>query len=174
MVGSKHHLGCPSRQNMVKAAILMERRGFTCKEWSVMARLCDSSAAIRGYILSFADECLNAFDGTIPHRGHRNCEIALIAAFNVYEKTQREIGRVSAGYIDSLLEPPEPWTQEQEEMAWEIYQANHPDNYRVSAKLSEVLEQEAAAIYREPYTSPAGCVVIPFGAAKSTRRVVQR
>lgn len=139
-----------------------------------MARLCDSSPAIRKYILSFADECLNAFEGTIPHRGHRNCEIALIAAFNTYEKARKEIGRVPSRYIDSLLEPPEPWAPEQEEMARAAYRENHPDTHRVSAKLKETLEQEAATIYGEPYTSPAGCVVIPFGAAKSARRVVQQ
>lgn len=163
MVGRKYFTGCPSRQEMVKAAIFMERRGFTFSEWAVVWRLCDSSPAIRGYILSFAAECLDVFEGQIPHRGHRNCEIALIAAFNAYKKARKEIGQVPDGYIDSLLEPPEPWTSEQKEMALQLFRECHPDNVGVTATLLEALEQEAAMIYEKPYTTKSGCTLIPFG-----------
>lgn len=171
---SRYYTGCPSRQVMVKAAIFMERRGFTFSEWTIIWRLCDSSAAIRGYILGFAAECLDAFEGQIPHRGHHNYDIALIAAHHIFIKAIKDMGRVSHEYIDALLEPPEPWTPAQEEKAQQLFREYHPNNVKVTKTLKESLEQEAAAIYGEQYTSPDGCVIIPFKAAENARRVSHR
>lgn len=163
MVGQKHRSGCPSRQEMVRAAIFMERRGFTNSEYSVVARLCDSDIAIRKYILIFAAECLDAFEGLVPHRGIFSHETALIAAFNVYKRARKEIGQKSEEYIDSLLQPPTPWTPEQKEEAWQLYSKRYPDCGKVTSTLLEALEQETAMVYQEPYTTKSGCTIIPFG-----------
>lgn len=152
----------PDRYMMIKAAILMERSGFNFNEWTIMARLCDSAYPIRQYILSFAEECLEAFEGLAPTRAHYAYEIAAIAANNVYKKAIAEMPRFSGERIARLMEPPAPWTQEEAARHRAEYYKRHPDSYRVTARLKETLKQEAAAVYHERYKTPTGCTIIPF------------
>jgi len=156
--------GHPDRYDMVKAGIYMERRGFDWDEWPIVARLCDSEFQIRQYILAFAKECLDAWEGLVPSRGITCHDFAAIAANNVYKKALDEMWDPSQEHINKLFEPPVPRTKEQAEEKCRAYQERHRP-CRVTAKLKEALEQEAAAVYHEPYTTPSGCVIIPFGTA---------
>lgn len=175
MSKSKRHgplPGCPSRQDMISASVFMEQRGFTYREWSIMASLCDSDVEIRQYILAFAKECLDAWNGLAPSRGRFSYEIAAIAASNAYANARKEMRNYPKEYIGKLMEPPVPWSKEQTEEKMEAYFKNHPRRWRMTANLHDALELEAAAIYCEPYTTPSGCVIIPFKAAETVGKVV--
>ena len=156
MSESKRHgplRGCPSRQDMISAAILMEQKGFRWDEWSTMVKLCDSDLQIRQYILSFAKDCLDMWEGLVPNKGHFDHEIAFIAAYHINKKILKEMAHYSDEQLHALLDPPDPWTEEQTEKKWRAYLERHPYRRRVTTKLLEKLEQEAAAIYHEPYTT---------------------
>lgn len=175
MSESKRHgplPGCPSRHDMVQAAIFMERRGFDWNEWPVVARLCDSDLQIRHYILAFAKECLDAWEGLAPSRGRFSYEIAAIAASNAYVNAYKELQNSPKEYVSNLMEPPAPWTEQEQEAYWMAYQQRHPHRCRITSKLKEVLEQETAAVYCEPHTTPSGCVIIPFKAADMAGKAV--
>lgn len=177
MSESKRHgplPGCPSRKDMISAPIFMERRGFTYGEWVIMVSLCDSDVEIRQYILAFAKEFLDAWNGLAPSRGHFSYEIAAIAASNAYANARQEMRNYPKEYISKLMEPPTPWSEEQTEENMEAYFKSHPHRWRMTAKLHKALEQEAAAIYCEPYTTSSGCVIIPFKAADMAGKAVQR
>lgn len=177
MSKSKRHgplPGCPSRQDMISASVFMEHRGFTYGEWSIMVSLCDSDVEIRRYILAFAKECLDAWNGLAPSRGRFSYEIAAIAASNAYANACKEMRNYPKEYIGKLMEPPAPWSEEQTEEKWKAYYKEHPHRWRMTAKLHEALEQEVAAIYCEPYTTSSGCVIIPFKAADMAGKAVQR
>lgn len=162
--------GRPSRHDMVRAAIYMERSGFTWAEWAVVARLCDSSVAIRSYILGYVKDALDMWDGLKPHRGSFSYEIALIAAFHAYDIARKKCGPDAR--IRELIEQPEPWTEEQYTAAWEKYCQATPDRMqhtRVTASLKETLERETYILYGEPYSVASGCTVIPFPVKEGAR-----
>ncbi len=162
--------GSPSRQDMVRAAIYMERRGFTWGEWAIVARLCDSSVAIRSYILGYVKDALDMWDGLKPHRGSFSYEIALIAAFHAYDSARKKCGPDAR--IRGLTEQPEPWTEDQYTAAWEKYCQAAPDRIRyarVTASLKETLEREACILYGEPYSVASGCTIIPFPVKEGAR-----
>lgn len=156
----KADYGRPDRTMMVRAAIYMERRRFSYYEWSIIARLCDSSAAIRDHILPYVKEALDMWDGLVPSQGHAADEIALIAAYHAYHKAKVSIGRKDR--ISSLLLPPPDWDDETRRKAEADYCERHPFSSRVTAKLKEALDREACEVYGEPYTTASGCQIIPI------------
>lgn len=156
----KADYGRPDRTMMVRAAIYMERRLFSYEEWSIVARLCDSSAAIRNHILPYVKDALDMWDGLVPAQGHTADEIALIAAYHAYHKAGVSIGRKDR--INSLLLPPPDWDDEAKRKAQAAYYDRGPGLGRVTAKLKEALDRETCEVYGEPYTTASGCQIIPI------------
>lgn len=158
--------GYPDRQCMIRAAIYMEHRRYTYEEWRTVARLCDASSAIRGYILAYVKDALDMWDGLEPTNGSRNYEIALIAAAHAYAAARQECG--SAERAKVLLQPPETWSKQKYAEAQANYcQRTHVvSDTRVTKKLRESLEQETGEFYMEAYKTASGCNIIPFPAAR--------
>ena len=156
----------PDRQSMIRAAIYMEHRRYTYDEWRTVARLCDAGSAIRSYILAYVKEALDMWDGLEPTKGSRNYEIALIAAVHAYEVAGQECG--STERVKALLQPPEPWTEQQYVEARANYRQRSPiaSDTRVTKKLRERLEREASEFYKEPYKTASGCSIVPFPTAR--------
>lgn len=99
-----------------------------------MVSLCDSDVEIRRYILAFAKECLDAWNGLAPSRGRFSYEIAAIAASNAYANARKEMRNYPEEYISKLMEPPAPWSKEQTEEEWKAYYKEHPHRWRMTAK----------------------------------------
>lgn len=157
--------GCPSRHEMVRAAIYMEKRGFDWNEWNIVSRLCGSSKAIRKYILAYIKDALDMWDGLEPTVGSNNCEIAYIAAFHSFCATRKEV--YSEQRADALARSkPEPWSKARYEVAWEDYIKRTEQNVKVTTALKESLEHETYEFYSEPYTSTSGCSIVPFPLAR--------
>lgn len=153
----------PGREDMVRAAIYMERRGFSWEERDIMLRLCDSSKAIRRYILDYVQDMLDMWDGLKPSKGRFSDEIAYIAAVHAYMTTKNEMRHYSKERLLALLDEPAAWNEKEKEKARKAYQKKHPDNVRVTTKLKEALERETATVYHEPYTTESECTSIMFG-----------
>ena len=157
--------GCPSRHEMVRAAIYMEHRGFDWKEWNTISRLCGSSKAIRQYILAYVKDALDMWDGLVPTRGSNSHEIAYIAAFHSFCTTRKEIH--SEQRADALARmKPESWSKARYEVAWEDYIKRTEQNVKVTTALKESLEHETCEFYNEPYASTSSCSIVPFPAAR--------
>lgn len=152
----------PSRKDMVRAAIYMERRGFDWEEWRIVARLCDSGKGIRHYILDYVRDMLDMWDGLKPSKGMFSSEFAYIAAFHALQAVGKEMRHYPKERIQALLETPAPWTDNEKEQAKKAFYKEHPENCRVTAKMKAVLERETAAVYHEPYITESGCTIIPF------------
>lgn len=101
--------------------------------------------------------------GLVPCKASVCHEVAMIAAKHVMKMAFNQAGHISEQRFKELQEPPAPWTKEQKDQALMRYRQHHPDDVRLTAKLKESLKREAAVIYHEPYTTPSGCTIIPFG-----------
>ena len=165
----KNSGGFPDRHIMVSVAVDMERHGFTWKEFETISRLCESSAAIRGYAISFMADLLDMWDGLVPHRGSFSYELAFIAASRLCEKCYRSLGRER---MRMLMGDPEEWSEEEYQAARERYVAFHPDSrraWRMTKKLRTSLEADAHNRYGEECGDCVGSNVIPFSAIRSRR-----
>lgn len=160
--------GRPTRHEMVRAAILMEQSGFDWNEWATMDKICKSSKSIRDYILSYAKDVIDMFEGLEPTKGRFSYEIAFIAASHAQKSAYKQMGSVPKERITALLEPPAPWTDEEYEKAWKAYCQRHPGTPKITAKLKEALERETHIVRNEPYTTSEGCKIIPIFAGGKT------
>lgn len=162
----ERHPGYPDRYCMIRSALYMERRRYTYDEWCTLSRLCDTDPAIRKYLLAYLKEALNLWDGLEPSRGSQSHEIALIAAAHAYEAAGKECG--SSERIKALLQPPEPWSEQQYADAQASYCKRSPlaADVRVTKKLLQSLERESSRIFKKPSTTTSGCNIILFPASR--------
>lgn len=178
---------CPDRHMMVRAAIHMERSGYTFDEWRTIDRLCDSCVDVRSIVLNHAKDVLDMFDGLKPCCGATSIqELAMVAAyravFAAFDKIkaspcgQERINRLMDRLMDETRTRTISNTQTDKQPAerWKARTVReHPDrtrNTRVTAALKASLERETCAVYGAPYETESGCVVIPFPAAKAESR----
>ena len=148
----------PTRHEMVRIAISMEERGFDWREWGIMNRLGDAGRPIRDYILSYAEDVLDRWEGRAPSRGHNASEIVFIAANNVGRELYKELNYPSRNRMDELLAPPTPWAAEEKAAALNTWRERHSKLPRMSPKLRESLEKEYSIIHRDT----ANGNIIPF------------
>ena len=125
----------PTRHEMVRIAISMEERGFDWREWGIMNRLGDAGRPIRDYILSYAEDVLDMWEGRAPSRGHNASEIVFIAANNVGRELYKELNYPSRNRMDELLAPPTPWAAEEKAAALNTWRERHSKLPRMSPKL---------------------------------------
>lgn len=142
----------PTRHEMVRVAVSMEERGFDWQEWDVMNRLGDAGRPIRDYILNYAEDVLDMWEGRKPSRGHNASEIVLIASCSALRNACKKLDCPSKERMDELLAPPTPWTPEESATAFEAWCERRSKLPRVSPKLKEALEKEYSIVHK-PTTS---------------------
>ena len=113
--------GRPDRYAAIDIAYLIEKRGFTWDELKVCRMLADSSKAIREFIIGYAKDTLDMWEGLKPCAGHDAYEIAFIAAHNAEEYAKSKISGANTHKLASLLVAPDPWDDEQKAKAFDDY-----------------------------------------------------
>ena len=136
--------GRPDRYAAIDIAYLIEKRGFTWDELNVLRMLADSSKAIREYIIDYAKDTLDMWEGLKPHAGHDAGEIAFIAAHHAEELARSRISDANTHKLASLLVAPDPWDDEQKKEALcDYYNRKRSRTPGKLVKQLEAMENEA-------------------------------
>ncbi len=148
--------GRPDRYNAVDIAYLIEKRGYTWEELRVLRMLADASSAIREYIIEYAKDALESWEGLKPHTGHCAPDIAYVAAHHAEEYAISKMGGVDPRKLAALLNDPEPLDNEHRGKALNRTRSRTP------GKLIEAMEDMDPTI--------RGGNVIDFNQAKAKKR----
>ncbi len=152
------------RYDAIQLPLAVEKRRLRREEYITLLRIAQSSAAVREYILEYAKDLLDSWDGLKPHKGAYAYEHAFVAASHAQEYAYSKMNSYERAdeRIKDLLSDPEEWSAERKRQAETDYFARFK-RYNTPKKLVETLEtaeyEEAAELIQRLKKNERGVLV---------------